>query len=79
MDLQAISALSASSLGVQTVLKTEAACAKIEMIDRLYLCETERKEIEIARKASSETARDKAKLTIEKFRRQGRYVEEILK
>lgn len=78
-DLQAISALSASSLGKQIVLKTEQACAKIEAVDRLYLCPAERKDIEEARKASASTARDKAKLAIEKYRREGRYIEELLK
>ena len=78
-DLQAISALSASSLGKQTVLKTEAACKKIKLIDRLYLCDNERKDIERERKKAAEIARDKSKLAIEKYRRQGNYIEEILR
>ena len=77
-DLQAISALSASSLGRQFVLKSDLACRKIHMLDRLYLCEQERKDIERRRMEAAKTAQDKAKLAIEKYRRQGRYIEEIL-
>ena len=78
-DLQAIAALSASTLGKQIVLKTDSACQAFEIVDRLYLSPEERKDIEEARKASALTARDKAKLAIEKYRREGRYIEEILK
>lgn len=78
-DRQAIAALSASSLGKQIVLKTDAACQRIEAVDRLYLSPEERRDIEIARASSAWTARDKAKLAIEKYRREGRYIEEILK
>ncbi len=77
-DMQAISALSASSLGKQHVLKTEKACHKARLIDRLYLCEKERNEIEAKRKEAADIAKDKAKLAIIKCRREGKYIEEIL-
>ena len=78
-DVQAVSALSASSLGKQTVLKTVTACSKIQLVDRLYLCEDEKKDFDAKRKEEAETARDKSKLAISRHRREGRYVEEILK
>ena len=48
------------------------------MVERLYLSSKERKDIEQARKAFALAARDKAKLAIEKYRRQGRHIEEVL-
>ena len=48
------------------------------MVERLYLSPEERKDIEQARKTFALAARDKAKLAIEKYRRQGRYIEEVL-
>ena len=78
-DLQAISALSASNLGKQHVLKSELACQKIHMADRLYLCSLERENIEEKRKESAQTALDKAAIAIKTYRRQGKYIEELLK
>ena len=78
-DKQAIYALSASSLGKQHVLKTEKACKCVQMLDRLYLCKPERDDIENERKENATVAYDKAKLSIENYRRIGKYVEEILK
>ena len=78
-DLQAISALSASTLGKQHVLKTKNACKAVKMVDRLYLCQAERKDIEQIQKESALVAVDKIKMAIESYRRQGKYIEEILK
>ena len=78
-DQQAIYALSASHLGKQHVLKTKKACQCIEIIDRLYLCKNERKNIEEEKKKVALKANDKAKQMIESYRRIGKYVEEILK
>lgn len=78
-DLQAISALSASSLGKQHVLKTRKACESVSIVDRLYLSRFERNDIEDIRKENSLIAMDKSKMSIEKYRRLGKYIEEILK
>lgn len=78
-DLQAISALSASNLGKQHVLKSELACKNIVVVDRLYLCALEREAIESKRRESAQIAMDKASISIKSFRRQGKYVEELLK
>ena len=78
-DKQAVSALSASHLGKQHVLKTEAACLNVVMIDRLYLCDAERKDIENERRVNSLIAADEAKVAISQYRRIGKYVEEILR
>ena len=78
-DAQAIASLSASSLGKQHVLKTEKACKSIKMIDRLYLCNDEREAIKEKNKENALVALDKYKIAVEKYRRLGKYVEEILK
>ena len=78
-DLQAVSALSMSHLGLQHVLKTEAACKSITMVDRLYLCKKERQDIEDVRRDNASKAYQHSREMIEKYRRQGKYIEEILK
>ena len=78
-DLQATSALSMSSLGKQYVLKTNKACECINEVDRLYLCNLERDDIEENSKEKALVSMDKSKLVIEANRRNGRYVEELLK
>ena len=78
-DEQAKSALSASNLGKQHVLKSEKACKAIKMIDHLYISEPERKDIEQKRFSDALLASDKAKLSIKNYRRVGKYIEEILK
>ena len=78
-DLQAVSALSASNLGKQHVLKTALACQKVIMVERLYLCALEREDIETKRRESAQVALDKSTVAIKAFRRQGKYIEELLK
>lgn len=78
-DQQAINALSASHLGKQYVLKTERACQSATIIDRLYLCKNEREDIENDRREKSIMSLDNAKTSIEKYRRIGKYIEELLK
>ena len=77
-DLQAISALSASHLGKQHVLKTEKACKSLVEVDRLYLSNEERKDIEEIKREESIVSTDKMKVSIESYRRQGKYIEEIM-
>ena len=78
-ELQAMSALSASNLGKQHVLKSIRACNSIKMIDRLYICKEEREDIGKEQQVLTNIAYDKSKLAIEQFRHQGKYIEEILK
>ena len=77
-DAQATSALSASHLGKQHVLKSELACRSVHPVERLYLCAPERQQIEAKRREAAQVALDKATLAIQTFRRQGKYIEEIL-
>ena len=78
-DKQACSALSASHLGKQHVLKSKAAVEALVMVNRLYLCGLERRDIDEQRRKNAMTSHDKSKLAIETYRRQGNYIEEVLK
>lgn len=78
-DKQAISALSASNLGKQHVLRTKKACSKVSAVDHLYISIPEREAIEKKAKENALLLSDKSKISIERFRRQGLYIEEILK
>ena len=77
-DLQATNALSASHLGKQHVLKTQKACERIQMINRLYLCKKEREEIQKISTENALISLTESKQAIEKYRRQGKYIEELL-
>lgn len=77
-DLQAISSLSASSLGKQHVLKSKRACECLEMVDRLYLCSQERKDIQKVREENALLSTHKSKIAMIENRRKGKYIEEIL-
>ena len=78
-DVQASYALSASHLGKQYVLKTKKACQLITPVERLYLCKSEREDVEKRRREASLMSKDESKHAIESYRRQGKYIEEILK
>lgn len=75
---QAISALSASSLGKQVVLISKKACKRIKMVNRLYLSKIEKKDIIKINHDRALTMMDKATLSIQKYRRKGKYIEELL-
>lgn len=77
--IQAMYALSASELGLQHVYKSQKGCSGLKQIDVLYLCKMERGDYLKERKSSQQIAQDKVKLAKELYRRQGLYVEELLK
>ena len=77
-DIQATIALSASHLGKQHVLRTNKACENIEFIDRLYLCEKERDDIEEKRREAALASLSKANSSIKNYRHNGKYIEELL-
>lgn len=76
-DVQASHALSASNLGKQWVLKSNRAVSSVRMLDHLYLSSPEKEALSTSRKKAALEAADKAQLSIEKFRRQGKYIEEM--
>lgn len=78
-DMQARVALSASDLGKQHVLKSNLACQSVKIVGKLYLCKQEREDIEEIRKERADRVKKESQALIESLRRQGKYIEEILK
>lgn len=78
-DLQAVHALSASSLGYQHVYKSEVACASLKLLEHLYVPMNEKKDILKKRDEEREIAITKVAYSKERYRREGRYIEEIFR
>ena len=78
-DEQCLHALSANNLGLQYVFKSQKACRSLEMIDRLYLCESEKKKHLNNKKELAMQGKSKADLAINKYRREGKYFDELFK
>lgn len=78
-DEQCLHALSANNLGKQYVIKTQRAVDKLILIERMYLCEKEKEDYLQNKSIISNQGRNKASLSIEKYRRKGKYIDEIFK
>ncbi len=78
-DEQCLHALSANNLGLQVVLKSKKACDSIQFIDRLYLCEDEKKEFLKKKRELSLQSKSKVNLVINQYRRKGKYFDELFK
>ena len=78
-DEQCLHALSANNLGNQIVLKTQKAVENLFFIDRMYLCEKEKSFYLNNKNNMSLQGRNKASLSIEEYRRKGKYIDEIFK
>ena len=78
-DEQCLHALSANNLGLQFVFKSQRACDALEMIDRLYLCDNEKRQYLLKKKEFASEGISKANLAISKYRRQGKYFDELFK
>lgn len=76
-DIQAEHALAASSLGKQHIYKTAKACAGLKILERLYVCKEEKEEFLSLRSKNADIARDKVLLSKEKYRREGKYIDEL--
>ncbi len=78
-DEQCLHALSANNLGLQYVFKSKRACEALECIDRLYLCNEEKQYYIEKKKEMGKHGRSKAELAINKYRRKGKYFDELFK
>ena len=78
-DEQCLHALSANNLGRQFVIKTQAAVDHLVLIERMYLCEKEKEDYLNTKTNMASQGRSKASLSIEEYRRKGRYIDEIFK
>lgn len=76
-DEQCLHALSANNLGKQFVIKTQRAVDNLVLIERMYLCEKEKEDYLNNKNIISNQGRNKASLSIEKYRRKGKYIDEI--
>lgn len=78
-DVQCRHCLSATNLGNQYVLKTDAAIRQLTFKRRCYLCEKEKTYYLTSKREESKIGNDKVKIARRQFRGQGEYIEEILK
>lgn len=75
---QCLHALSASPLGYQYVFRKDDLCAKLILTDRLYLCESERKDYLDFAARRQENGLDKVKASLIAYRGKGLYIDEVL-
>ena len=78
-DEQCLHALSANNLGKQYVLKSKKAVENLVLIDRMHICEKENEHFINNKNILSNEGRNKASLSIEAYRRKGKYIDEIFK
>ena len=76
-DEQCIHALSATHLGMQYVFKSMAACAQLHCIERLFLCQEEKRDYANRKKVAATENASKAELAIVEYRRKGKYFDEL--
>lgn len=77
-DAQCEHSLSATSLGAQYVLRSDAALRKVVKMQPHYLCEPEKAANLAARHERTRIGADKVKAAKRQFRVQGHYIEELL-
>lgn len=78
-DEQCLHTLSANNLGLQYVFKSERACRALKFIDRLYLCEEEKKKYLNKKYELALEGRSKSEIVINEYRRKGKYFDELFK
>ena len=61
------------------VIKTQKAVDSLVLIERMYLCEKEKDDYLNNKNIISNQGRNKASLSIEEYRRKGKYIDEIFK
>lgn len=76
-DVACLHALSANHLGLQYVLKSERACARLSPLSRLYLCQEERKRYVAAKESLASDGKSKTSLAIAKYRKEGSLFNEL--
>lgn len=78
-DEQCSHALSATDLGKQYVFRTSKGCMSLSCASRLYLCKEEKEDYLRIKRDVSKEGEDKAALAIEKYRRKGKFIDELFK
>ena len=77
-NIQASHCLSASYLGKQHVIKSSKALTNLKFVNRLYLCKQEKIDILKGKVEEDKIANTKVDACLIKYRREGKYIEEIL-
>ena len=78
-DLALINSLSALKLGKQYVALTEKACSQIKILDEQHISEEDRESLKIESEANRSKGIALAAEICRKYRREGRFFDEILK
>ncbi len=78
-DEQCKHCLAATNLGYQYVFKSDKSIKNIEVVERAYISESEKKFYRGIRTSDSKLGDDKVKLARIKYRGKGYYIDEILK
>lgn len=76
-DVACLHALSANHLGLQYVIKSDRACARLTPLARLYLCQQERKRYATTKESLAGEGRNKTSLAIAKYRKEGYLFHEL--
>lgn len=77
-DEQCLHALSATHLGYQYVLKTQACLDNLKVIDHMYYCQLEKEIYNKQSEIETRTSLNKSIIAKHKYKEQGRYINEIL-
>lgn len=77
-DKQCLYAMSATQLGYQYVCKTQKALDNIELLERCYLCASEKAYYNKSNIRESNTGLNKAQLAKRLYSNEGKYIKEIL-
>lgn len=77
-DEQCRHALAATELGMQYVIKSDKAAAKVKILEKCYLCDPERNGFAAARGNDLSLAEDKVKAARIKYRGKGKYIDELI-
>jgi len=78
-DEQCKHCLAATNLGYQYVFFNEKAVSKLTILERLFISSSERKESEALQAKVQQMSENKVKAAMIKYKRVGKYIEEILK
>lgn len=77
-DEQCKHCLAATNLGSQYVFVSEESVRHVRMLERCYICESEKKHYKELRSADAKLGDDKVKLARITYRGKGKYIDEIL-
>ena len=78
-DEQCKHCLSATDLGKQYVFLTEKATERLSVLERCFVCELEKQDHQRIRQAEIDDGDNKVKMALAKYKREGKYIEEILR